>query len=43
MDVSFGNAWDWVLDRIPGPDSAGSDVGAGGGILGPAIYNPWGD
>lgn len=35
MDISFGNAWDWVRDRIPGQDPAGSDVGAGGGILGP--------
>jgi hypothetical protein len=35
MDVSFGNAWDWVRDRALSGDQAGGDLDVGGGILGP--------
>jgi hypothetical protein len=35
MDISFGNAWDWVRDRALGGGQAGGDLNVGDGILGP--------
>lgn len=34
MDISFGNAWDWVRDRAFGHHQAGGDLDPGSGILG---------
>lgn len=34
MDISFGNAWDWVRDRALGGTQGGSDLSPGDGILG---------